>query len=876
MGLIGDFLQELKGSPLSTSEVKTRLKECRERINALFDARQDVSPLIEAHTQLVDELLRSLWCWHLADHQDALTLIAVGGYGRAELHPHSDVDLLILLPDTRDADVETRVGAFITDLWDIGLDIGHSVRSFSECLNEAKEDISVITNLMESRWLAGRAASHQQLMDVLFEQSGWSTRDFFNAKLEEQQHRYKKFHDTAYRLEPNIKEGRGGLRDIQTISWVTQRHFGHNQLLALHDHGFITEAELETLREGRSLLWRIRFALHVAAKRKEDRLLFHHQKDLALLFGYRGEGNEPVEQFMQQYYRQVMELERLNDMLLQLFREAILENDSNAQCVEVSPHFRLKNRHLELQHPKVFEQDPAALFEIFLICAQNPDIDGLTADTIRRVRESLPLIDEHFRQSQRVKALFIELLKQPEGVTRQLRRMNRYGVLAAYWPAFERIVGRMQYDLFHVYTVDEHTLMVVRNLRRFSLARFAHELPLAHEVFHGVDKPELLYLMGLFHDIGKGQGGDHSTLGAEEAERFCRAHGLSIVDTRMVVWAVQNHLLMSNTAQQRDIADYSVIQDFAQKVGSRRYLNYLYLLTAADIRGTNMELWNSWKDSLLRMLFLAASELLKRGIDNPLDKRELVEEKQYNAEHLLLEHSVPSEAIATVWRDLGDDYFLRHTEDEISWHTRALLKHHDRHQPLVLMRKDTHWGATEIFVYTQDHDSLFAHLTAALQQQRLNILNARIVTSSSGHALDTFLVLDQDNSKLDTVERRRGIRLALEKCMASQAYPKKLNQRTPQRLQAFHIPAEISFDNEIAPGFTSIMINATDRPGVLSHIGRCFDDQDISVHSAQIATFGEKIEDVFLITDRDGHPLTDQTQLDALEQHLVEQLDNYD
>ncbi|HHO59780.1 MAG TPA: [protein-PII] uridylyltransferase, partial [Thiotrichales bacterium] len=504
--------------------------------------------------------------------------------------------------------------------------IGHSVRTLDECVAEAEKDITVTTNIMEARLLAGS----ETLFDEMKTRTGpdriWDSKAFFQAKLEEQIQRNGKFNDTAYNLEPNIKESRGGLRDIQMIGWVAKRHFNADSLEELVNNGFLLEDEYQTLCDGQHLLWQLRCSLHYLAGRREDRLLFDYQRQLADEFGYKDNEdaprNEAIEAFMQRYYRTVIKLEQLNEMLLQHFREAIIYGDEPGSPQIINERFQVSHGYIEIRRPDTFRKNPTALLELFVLLEENPDIQGVRASTIREIRQSLPLIDDAFRQSEEARQLFMRILSHSRGITHELRRMHRYGILAAYIPAFDSIVGRMQYDLFHAYTVDQHTLFVIRNMRRFSVPEFCHEFPLASGVFQHLKEPRLLYLAGLFHDIAKGRHGDHSELGAVDAYNFCRAHGLKEKQAKLVSWLVASHLIMSMTAQRRDLSDPDVIADFAEKVSTLEKLDYLYLLTISDIRATNPKQWNNWKDKLLSELYNKTASLLNRGLENQQSKLE--------------------------------------------------------------------------------------------------------------------------------------------------------------------------------------------------------------------------------------------------------------
>ncbi|MFN2348821.1 MAG: [protein-PII] uridylyltransferase [Thioalkalivibrio sp.] len=852
------------------------LEAARRTLEAGFRSGVSVLELVQGRAAIIDRLLALAWEGFGLDRKPSLALVAVGGYGRGELHPGSDIDLLLLHGKTLSEETGEDLGRFLTFLWDIGLQVGHSVRSLESCTEEAGRDITVATNLMEARLLAGDVALMGHLESAMAPTLVWPSAEYFAAKLEEQEARHHRYGDTAYRLEPNLKESPGGLRDIQMIGWVTHRHFGSDSFRELVEHDFLDEGEYRDLIDGQTFLWRVRFALHTLTGRKEDRLLFDHQRALANQLGFTDQNhNLAVEQFMQQYFRTVMELERLNEMLLQHFREAILPRSGDDTPVTINRRFQARHGYLETVNERVFEHQPQALLEVFLLLQQHPELQGVRASTIRQVRAHRHLIDEDFRNSLACRSLFMEILRQPRGLTHQLRRMNRYGVLAAYLPAFGMIVGRMQYDLFHAFTVDEHTLFVIRNLRRFAIPELADELPHCSHVFRNIPKPELLYLAGLFHDIAKGRGGDHSELGAVEARDFCMAHGLSQYDANLVSWLVRAHLLMSLTAQRKDISDPDVVQEFATQVGNNTRLDYLYLLTVADIRGTNPDQWNSWKDSLLSTLYGATQRVLRRGLDNPLDQEELVHGAQTQAQGLLLAQGFQEAQCLQVWREFEPEYFLRHSADEIAWHTRAVLESGTAPLPLVRVRRETARGSTEIFLYTEDHPNLFALTTTALTQLGLDIVDARIITTHNGKTLDTFLVLEDEGHPVMDSQRMDEIAQMLTERLANPDQPPTAVVRnTPRRLKHFNVTTRIEFGKRLHFNRTLLAISTGDRPGLLSRIGTTLTHCGIKVHNAKIATAGEQADDVFYITDLQDRPVLDRARQEEIEKALREALES--
>jgi len=864
-------LSGLSGQSAQLAAFRDALTRGDDILRERFEGDEPVDHLVRDRARLVDSVLVQAWRRHTGALAEELALVAVGGYGRGELHPCSDIDIMILLPREDDAWREALEN-FLTFLWDIGLEVGHSVRTVEDCLVQSGADITVATTLMESRLLDGPRSLFEQMVEAVGPDHIWPTPAFFEAKLKEQTERHHRYHDTAYNLEPNVKGSPGGLRDIQMVGWVAKRHFDASSLHQLAQLGFLTDYEYRKLLAGQTFLWRIRWALHTITGRREDRLLFDHQIALAARLGYEDATYTlAVEQFMQKYYRTVMELSRLNEMLLQLFQEAILL-DPDASAAPVNPRFQVRNGFLEARNDEVFQQDPSALLEIFKVLQEQPELRGVSASTIRLIRKQLTSIDEEFRQNPRHHRLFLEIMRAPQGVTHELRRMNRYGVLGRYIPAFGRIVGRMQYDLFHAYTVDAHTLFVVSNLRRLALSRYDHELPALSEIMQTLPQPELVYLAGLFHDIAKGRGGDHSELGAVDAESFCLEQGLSRYEARLVAWLVANHLLFSITAQKKDIHDPDVIREFAEKVGDQRRLDYLYLLTVADVRGTNPKLWNSWKASLFGEFYESTKRALRRGLENPIDKEELIAETQSRAIELLRSWRLRKGRIRKAWAPMTDEYFLRHTPAEIAWHTEKLIGHDHADGPLISVRQESDRGGTAVMVYTETARRTFAHVTAMLDQLGLTIVDARITPTADGHSLDTYHVLESDGTLIDDLDRAQQIDRALTKALLKDdGSALTVTRQAPRQVRMFSTATRINFGRD-ARNRTLIELIAGDRPGLLSEVGRVLLETGIAVHAARIMTIGERAEDVFCCTDESGQPLT-EAQCEALHDRMIEKLD---
>ncbi len=822
-----------------------------------FTAGVPVGGLVHARAILVDAVLTRAFDAQLADAADKPALVAVGGYGRGELHPYSDVDIMILLREQGHELQRKAIEAFIALLWDTGLAVSHSVRTLDECVGQAQVDVTVATNLMESRLLAGDRSLFNSMRNLTGPAKIWPSAMFFTAKRREQQQRHEKFHDTAYRLEPNVKEGPGGLRDIQMISWVAQRHFHAETLHDLVRHGFLTESEYTALMQGQFFLWKLRFALHMLGGRCEDRLLFDAQLKLARQFGYRDTPQSlAVEQLMQDYYRTIKQLGLLNEMLMQMLEEAIL--GTTADTLLLTDDFEARNDFLHARDSGLFARRPAALLELFHVLEQHPRLRGVGAATLRQLRHGLPLIDDRFRSDAENRGLFLQILREPRGVTHELRRMNRYGVLGCYLPAFGRIVGRMQYDLFHAYTVDEHILFVISHLRRFALTRYDHEFPLCSQIMQRLPKPELAYLGALFHDIAKGRGSDHAELGAQEAESFCLNHALSRYDSHLVKWLVQHHLLLSATAQKKDIGDPQVVHDFALQVGDQLHLDYLYVLTVADVRGTNPDLWNSWKASLFSELYRHASQMLRHGLENPIDKDELLCEVRESTLKLLRDQGMKAQDALAAWALFPDEYFLQHTPDEIAWHTLSLAGHLGKNRSVVFLRQQIQRGGTAVCTYSSQDESVFGRVTAALAQLGLTVLEARMVPMRNSDRLDTYIVLEDNGESILDAERLGEIRQTLwHEIRRRNAAPITVTRRAPRQVRMFTTPTQIQFADDSINHRTVLEISAGDRPGLLSLIGQILRTCDIRLQNAKITTVGERAEDVFFVTDAQNRPLYD-------------------
>ena len=868
--------------PLITPDIIKLLKDAvlaiDEGLKQLYQNGCDVNTIVYGRADLIDQLISAIYGYLFKDLDQEIALIAVGGYGRGELHPKSDIDLMILLRDEENQQTKDLLEKFLMLLWDIRLEIGHSVRTIDECVEESTKDITVATNIMESRLLTGSSSLHTEMKEKTSADHIWDSKSFFQAKLEEQIQRNGKFNDTAYNLEPNIKESRGGLRDIQMIGWVAKRHFNADSLHDLVKENFLLEDELNTLLEGQHLLWRIRCSLHYLSGRREDRLLFDYQRDLANEFGFKDKEenskNEAIEQFMQHYYRTVIELERLNEMLLQHFREKIIYADVDTEAEKINNSFQVRNGYIETTEESIFKDNPCAILEIFIMLQDYPEIQGVRAETIRQIRKYRYLIDDKFRQSPRAHHLFIKMMTGSRGVTHELRRMNRYGILAAYIPAFDSIVGRMQYDLFHAYTVDQHTLFVIRNMRRLSLPDYCHEFPLASGVFQHISNPGLLYLSGLFHDIAKGRQGDHSKLGAVDAKDFCELHGLSEDDSELVSWLVRSHLIMSMTAQRKDISDPDVISEFAQQVKTLERLDHLYLLTISDIRATNPKQWNDWKDKLLGELYNKTASVLNKGLSQLGGKESNILEIQTASLRKLELLGIDSHQANDLWKTFNTEYFQGHTYGQITWHTSLIIDAIQKQatdKPLIESRVHISSNSIQLLIYMKDRDRIFYDVVTSLNRSEVDIVNAQLLNTSDGYALQTFRLapLNTNNEEMSLLAEH--IVKRLQERLNNSNDTTQVSLISSSKHKYFSSPTVIGFEKMDDTNTTLLKIETIDRTGVLANIAKAFVDSKIKILNARITTAGEKAIDHFTISTELDEALSEQQQ-NNLQQQLKELL----
>ena len=837
---------------------KAALAAHREKQREAFAAGSEIERLIAAHRAQIDAIVVSAWQRCLPADAD-IALLATGGYGRGELYPQSDIDLLVLAEPAQQKSQEPALSAFFALLWDAGLASSHAVRSVEQCVDAAREDIATLTSLLELRVLAGDEHSRQALQTALGANGLWSPAPYFDAKRDEQRTRHARYNDTADNLEPNLKEGPGGLRDLHTVTWMGMRLYGVPGLRALMPLGLLGEDECATLEREWRVLAKLRFGLHLVAPRREERLLFDHQKNLAALMGLRDEeDNLAVEQMMQGFFRAAATMWRINDRLLQRFEEQL---SGEAAPEPIEPGFELRRGYLAMTEPSRLREGMAAMLPLFSLWSRMENVRGLHSETARALAESLPAVRPYSQQTADVRGQFLAQLAEPHAVL-LLTRMARLGVLACYLPEFGKVSGRMQYDLFHVYTVDQHTLTVLRIMDGF-LKGPVSGFALTHDAVSRLRKPFLLLIAGLFHDIAKGRGGDHSQLGAEDVRVFAEAHGLPSADIELLVWLVQEHLLMSVTAQRQDISDPEVVTRFAMRLADREHLDYLYLLTCADIAGTSPKLWNAWKDRLLADLYTAARYALRRGLEHPLNAEDIIADTRNMALAILINEGHDEDAVQELWRTFPEEAFLRYRPEQIVWQTKGVLAH-PGHASQVLVRSHDSPGSYEVFVRTPDRVGLFAALVATLDRLGLSVLDARILTASDGHALDNFQVLAGAHAA-EPVRIAQTVLGALR----DPAIVKPARRALPRQLRHFRVPVRVEFDTVEEGRRTRLSLVCTDRPGLLADIAQVLRNHGLSVHDARIATFGERVEDFFLLSDEHDRGVQDAASLEALRGALI-------
>lgn len=855
-------IAEANSSSEFVTAVKQALLEYRAILSVRLSKGVSIETLISQYCGFIDTIV--VRAWQISMPVDVpIALIATGGYGRGELYPYSDIDLLLCAEsDVQDANYQ-GFSAFFSLIWDAGLKLGHAVRSPTQCVDASREDVATCTALLEMRCLAGDDKKFQQLKLMIQAPEVYESAAYFADKFNEQKQRHRKFNNTADNLEPNIKEGPGGLRDFHTLSWLAKKLYGVKSLAGLTPLGLLGDAEWDALLRDWRIVARLRFGLHLISKRAEERLLFDYQKSLAELFGLKDTPeNLAVEQMMQEFFRAASVLLRINDRLLQRFEEHLADQQI---IVPIDDAFVLKNGYLLARDNRFSFLGLVAVFDLFTVWGAQKDCKGLHSDTARGLAEALNYIKPYAEQAESVRTRFMALISEANGVM-HLKRLARLGILARYLPEFGHVTGRMQYDLFHVYTVDQHTLNVLDFMRRFEQGK-VEGFSLPHEVFPRLRKRHLIWLAGLFHDIAKGRGGDHAELGADDFLRFSEAHQLPLADYKLVEWLVRKHLLMSLTAQKFDISDPEIINEFGRKVADREHLDYLYILTCADIAGTSPKLWNTWKDQLLADLYIATRYVLRIGLEHPLNAEDIRAETQAMALAKLMDYGFAEPDVTVLWQSFPEDAFLRYRPEQLVWQTQGVLSNISMPSQIIV-RDLSGNDSLEIFVRTPDRDGIFSGLLATLDRLNLSVMHARILQSSDGYALDNFITLK--GSHTPDIKRVNQTLMAALKDPASIRPAKHMLSR---QLKHFKTATRIEFSQQLDQQRTLMSLISADRPGLLADIAYVLLQKKIRVHDARIATFGERAEDIFVLSDRDDQAIQDEAVLQSLHAALLDYLE---
>jgi [protein-PII] uridylyltransferase len=873
----------------ASSAFRLKKQAVLEKIAATGASARSVKLQLKELSGVADSVLRDLWA--AAQFPADATLLAVGGYGRGELFPHSDIDVVILWPDGHldDEHFKTSASSFITACWDAGLEIGSSVRNVTECIEEASKDVTVQTSLLEARLVTGAAALHKTFANAY--RAALDPQAFFTAKTLELRQRHTKYEDTPYALEPNCKESPGGLRDLQLILWLTKAAGYGKTWEELCRKGLATVREVRELKRNEALLSLIRARLHIAAKRREDRLVFDLQNAVAQSFGYVADGEhtsqrKASEQLMKRYYWAAKAVTQLTQILLLNIEEKLFEQTQSLHWI--NERFADKAGMIEVTSDELYQKNPHAILETFHVYQTTVGVKGLSVRTLRALYNARSIMNAGFRKDPANREMFKKILQSPQGITHAMRLMNQTSVLGRYLWVFRKIVGQMQHDLFHVYTVDQHILMVLRNMRRFFMAEHAHEYPFCSQLAAGWDKPWILYTAALFHDIAKGRGGDHSDLGMQEANTFCREHGIAREDAQLIAFLVQTHLVMSSVAQKQDLSDADVINAFAKRVGNERYLTALYLLTVADIRGTSPKVWNAWKGKLLEDLYkLSLRSLGGRAPDASAQVQSL----KIEALQKMALYAMPHEAEKALWNTLEVSYFMRHDASDIAWHARQLSRHaepnatksivltadsmlvngsNDLKKPAIVRSRLSPVGeGIQVLVYTPDQSDLFARICGFFDSHGFSILDARVHTTSNGYALDTFQVVS-DALEEHHRELMQMVEAELPRTLALQAeLPPPAKARVSRRVKSFPIAPRVSLAPDDKAQRWLLTVSCSDRSGLLYAIARILAKHRINLQLAKVMTLGERVEDNFLI---DGEQLQNNKKQIEIETEMLEAL----
>lgn len=860
---------------------KEIVRKFNEHLTKQFYYGVEILTLANRRCLFIDHLLRRLYSQFNLEKYPDLAIVAVGGYGRQELHPFTDIDLLILLQNPIDQECAEKISSFITLLWDCKLDVGHAVRTIDECITNGKADLTIATNLLDARLVHGSNETFQKLQARLKEKDFWPIEEFYKGKVEEQEKRHAIYRDTMYTLEPDLKQIPGGLRDIHTIFWIAKKFLGISSFRELIKLGFLTAREQFELEGCEYFLWKVRFALQTYSKRNDNRLTFDRQINIAKVLGYTGEGNEPVENFMSIFYQTTRRISELNEMVLQFFKEAIFGNTSSQEVQFLNARFILRDDLIDTIDPNLFINDPIQILNLFLTITELSEknsqikINGIYPSCVRNIRTAKSTLNSFLQDNPRAREIFLKIISNPNSMRLAFKLMHKYSVLSLYLPQWPHLVGQMQFDMFHTYTVDEHIYRTMKFIYDCSQDPNAHGANyLFQNIYHNLPKQHLLYISALFHDIAKGRhnGVHHAEAGEVDALAFCKLHNLPISDSRLVAWLVRNHLEFSTTAQRRDIYDPIVIQNFANLMMDEVHLNYLYCLTVADLCATNDQEWNSWKQTLFKELYYSTQEAIRIGPTHSHDWSLTIKENKDEALEGLKQIGISEEQANKIWQNFSDQYFIKSSSSQIFWHTRNILTYDQNSNiPLVLFGQSTNKIGTELFIYTKDYAGIFSRIVSILGAKGISILGASIMNSKDHYIMDTFILVDRTGHGL-AHEKIVPLQKILLMGLLDPNYPLPKPSPLPKKYQQFQIKPNVRFleiPGAREQGITYIEISTLDRPGLLSVISSVFQKCKININGARIATTGERADDGFSISNNQGQAL-DESQKKLLKKQMLE------
>ncbi|WP_308497743.1 [protein-PII] uridylyltransferase [uncultured Anaerobiospirillum sp.] len=842
----------------------TDVKQGREYLNALdeqlvsfFKQGFAVASLLEYRTFYIDQMLMQLFKHFKLDKAHDVTLIAVGGYGRAELFLRSDIDLLVASVEQPTEEIQENISSFISHLWDLKLDIGSSVRTIEQTLQNVNADLTICTNMLETRFLCGNIHVYNDLLTTIKNDSTWNTKRFFHAKVAEELDRHHAYKDTSYALEPDIKHNPGGIRDIHVMQWIANFHFQAKTPEDMLVLDFLSKEEYEELIESREVLYQVRYALHITRFKDDNRLSLDCQPSVAELLNYTGTSNEQVETMMRDLYRSLRRIRELNSMTLQLEVLRITGHLGDDETQFLNNDFVRRGPLIDVTAQDVFENDKSKMIEVFYLMYKHPEVVGLHVNCLRLLRKARRSLTNYLVEVPECRAIFKTILQTPQAAVIAFPLMHEHRVLSAYMPSWEKIEGLCQFDMFHMYTVDEHTIRVIKSIDAMNKSDDPAHALFKH-VYAQLSNPEILVVAALMHDIAKGQGGHHAQLGAGESLYFCQLHRYTLYQTRLVSWLVYNHLLMSATAQRRDINDPQVVNEFTKRVQDEEHLNLLYCLTATDISATNDRAWNSWKDQVLKQLYFSTRQALRHGLEMPHDIKLHAGENQQLA--LKYMRDLNEQDIRTYWSYYKHSYFIYYTPFELAWHTRNILQFDGENKPLILFAQHDSMG-TEILIHTKEMTKHFnfGYLAYILAKKKLNIQAAQFIRNKLNHSLCTVKFLSQKGGCIDN-ERLHSIRKALLDGIGEEPNIDQLNAQQNKNAKIFKLPTQVNYIEDHTNEATNLEITTLDQPGLLAKIGITFGRFELYVRSARITTTGERADDFFSVTDRQGRPLSERTK----------------